>query len=241
MSEQATDPTASARHIWRAGAIVTALSMSALFVACESHLDDEADMELASASSGSEFRDGCVDGVEEYIDEDGNYIICIYTNDEGGGDGGGDPCWDFPWLCDPDDGGDNGDGGVDDNGGVDGGDDGGGEEPPPACTAAGNDCTTAQKCCGSNVCAFGGERENPWCQAFVPSAWVGMCVDSPAGTPVYRNGTVCRYTNGQEFNATCLSVQKQSCVIGYNGDCGNGTYTMRIRDLVQAPEGTCQG
>ncbi len=219
-------------------AIALTIAISALVAACVSGIDDP--NEVA-------FRDGC-NGGGEYIDENGEEVICIYTEEPGDGGGGGDPCWTFPWLCGGyDGGGDAGDGGGDagDGGGggeAGGGEAGGGEEPPEGgCTAAGNDCTTAQRCCGSNVCAFGGERENTWCQPLEASAWEGTCVEMRPGSAVYRDGVVCLHTNSEMSNPTCLSVQQQSCVIGYNGECGNGTYTIRTRDLAQAEPGSCPG
>jgi hypothetical protein len=103
---------------WRAGAVSAALAVAATIVACETEVEDDPE--------ALEFRDGC-DGVDEYIDEDGNYVVCVYPDDDGGDGGydGGDPCWQYPWLCYPsDDGGydggyDGGDGGYD--GGYDGG------------------------------------------------------------------------------------------------------------------------
>ncbi|HWB81483.1 MAG TPA: hypothetical protein VG755_41260 [Nannocystaceae bacterium] len=208
------------------------IAISALVAACVSGIDDE--------EADADFRD--CDGAEEYIDENGEEVICIYTDEPGDGGGdGSDPCWQFPWLCYPggDEGGDewSGDGGGEAGGGGDGGGDDGGE----TCTQYGNDCTTAQRCCGSNVCAYGGERDTTWCQPLETSAWTGSCVTARTGAAVYRNGSVCRHINGQEFNSTCYSVQQQSCVIGYNGDCGNGTYTIQLRDLAQAEPGTCKG
>jgi len=231
LSKQPTHATnlAKPRH---GRAIAITIAISALVAACVSGIDDEDD---------AEFRDGC-DGAEEYIDENGEEVICVYTDEPGGGGGSSDPCWDYPWLCYPggdDDGG--GDGGEAGGGEAGGGEAGGGEEPPLGCTAAGNDCTTAEACCGRNVCAFGGERDTTWCQPLEPTAWAGSCVESRPGTPVYRNGAVCLYTNSEMSNATCHSVQKESCVIGYNGECGQGTYTMRIRDLAQAEPGSCAG
>lgn len=214
----------------RGRVIALTIAISALFAACVSGGDDE--------EADADFRD--CDGAEEYIDENGEEVICVYTDEPGSG--GGDPCWQFPWLCYPgydDDGG--GELGGDDGGEVGGGGDGGGDDGGETCTPAGNDCTTAQRCCGSNVCAYGGERDTTWCQALEPTAWAGSCVDARTGAAVYRNGSVCRYINGQEYTSTCLSVQQQSCVIGYNGDCGKGTYTIHIRDLVQAPPGACKG
>ena len=114
------------RTIGLAIAILTSIG------ACVAMDDDEGD---------AEFRDGC-DGVEEYIDQNGEEVICVYTDDPGegggdeygedeyggdeyGGDDSSDPCWANPWLCSSDDWGD--DGGYDDGGGeVGGGDDGGG-------------------------------------------------------------------------------------------------------------------
>jgi hypothetical protein len=233
MSKQSIHTTNSVKRRHRR-AIALTIAVSALFAACISGMEDEGDVE---------FRDDC-DGPEEYIDQNGEEVICVYTEEPGGSGGGGDPCWYFPWLC----GGDGGDGGGDagDGGGeAGGGGDGGYEEPPPPpppppCTAANNDCTTAQPCCGSNVCAFGGERDEPWCQPLEASAWLDSCAQMRVGSPVYRNGSVCHHTTAEMFNATCYEVTGTSCVVGYNGDCGSGPYTIRIRDLVQAPYDTCK-
>ncbi len=237
MNKHSTNSTNSAKP--RHGrAIALTIAISALVAACVSGMEAEDDVA---------FRDHC-EGQEEYIDQNGEEVICVYTDEPGDG-GGGDPCWTFPWLCG---GGDAGDGGGGEAGGGEaGGGDGGGEagggeagggeeEPPPGCTSAGNDCTTAQACCGSNVCAFGGEREGTWCQGFVASAWLDACAEMRVGSPVYHNGAVCHHINGNEFNATCYEVTGTSCVVGYNGDCGSGPYTIRIRDLAQAASDTCK-
>lgn len=126
MHAQPTDRSSFRHHTWR-GPFAVALAIAASSAACL--LGTETDDHL-------EFRAGC-DGAEEYLDENGEMVICVYTDDYGGGDGGGDddddgdggdPCWMFPWLCDPtwgdDDGGDDG---ADDGG--DGGDEGGPECP----------------------------------------------------------------------------------------------------------------
>ncbi len=230
MAHEANHPARNPHHPWRALCLGITITMSAAIAACVGGIDDDDD-------DDPEFRDGC-DGAEEYIDENGEEVICVYTEEPGSG-GGGDPCWDYPWLCYPPGDDDGGEVGGEAGGGEVGGGDGG--EPPEGCTPAGNDCTTAERCCGSNVCAYGGERENTWCQPLESSAWAGSCVEARAGAAVYRNGAVCRHINGQEFNSTCFSVEQQSCVIGYNGDCGSGTYTIRIRDLAQADPGTCRG
>lgn len=223
--------TAKPRH---GRVIALTVAISALFGACVSGMDDDADLE---------FRDGC-DGSPEYIDQNGEEVICVYTEEPGGSGGGSgneDPCWYFPWLCGGGDAGDGGEVGGGDGGGEVGGGGDGGEEPPMGgCTPAGNDCTTAEACCGSNVCAFGGERDEPWCQAFEASAWLDSCAQARVGSPVYRNGSVCHYTNADMYNATCYEVTGTSCVVGYNGDCGSGPYTIRIRDLVQRPYDTCK-
>lgn len=121
MDQHAHDPDSHSRPHRRGRAITVAVAMSALLVACISGIEDD-DEDLG-------FREGC-DGAEEYIDENGEMVICVYTDEPGDGGGGGDPCWYFPWLCYPggDDGGDGGDGGDDG-----GGDGGGGGELPPAC------------------------------------------------------------------------------------------------------------
>ena len=41
---------------------------------------------------------GCVDGAESYIDENGDEVICVYTDDPGDTD----PCTLDPSLCNPD-------------------------------------------------------------------------------------------------------------------------------------------
>jgi len=94
--------------------------MSAAIAACvtENDADDDEDHD-------AEFRDGC-DGVEEYIDANGEEVICVYTDEPGDNGGGGDPCWDYPWLCYP--GGDDGGGEV---GGEAGGEAGGGDGGDP--------------------------------------------------------------------------------------------------------------
>ena len=117
-------------------------------------------------------------------------------------------------------------------------DDGGGWEPD-ACTPYGNDCTVGMRCCGSNVCAYDGERDRPWCQPFESSDWDGRCVRARTGSEVRKNGSVCRHTNGMETDTACLDVSGQSCVIGYNGDCGHGEYTIHTRDLAQVPSENC--
>lgn len=119
MHAHPSDRSSPRNHTWR-GPFAVALAIAASSAACL--LATETDEHL-------KFRDGC-DGAEEYINENGEEVICVYTDDYGGGDGGngdgGDPCWMFPWLCDPtwgdDDGGDEGDGG-------DGGEVGGPECP----------------------------------------------------------------------------------------------------------------
>lgn len=111
------------QHTWRSPFAI-ALAISASGAACVSGSEPNGNLE---------FRDGC-DGAEEYIDENGEEVICVYTDDFGGGgddsngdDSNGDPCWTFPWLCDPTWG--------DDDGGDDGADDGGdgGEGGVPEC------------------------------------------------------------------------------------------------------------
>jgi hypothetical protein len=231
MNEQATHPIVNPHHPWRVRAIGIAMATSAAIAACVAGTDGDEE-ELG-------FRAGC-DGVEEYIDANGDVVYCVYTVDSGGG-GGGDVCWDYPWLCDSDDDGGEAGGGEAGGGEAGGGEAGGEVEPSKPCTRSGDDCTTARRCCGSNVCGYGGERDATWCQPLEPTAWTNSCVTSRTGTPVYRNGTVCLYTNGSMTNPTCHAIEGQSCVIGYNGECGNGTYTMRLSDLVQAPPGSCAG
>ena len=97
------------------------IAIATSIAACVTMDDDEDD---------AEFRDGC-DGVEEYIDQNGEEVICVYTDEPGddGGDDNSDPCWANPWLCSGDDWGDDDgdDGNYDDGGGeAGGGDDGGG-------------------------------------------------------------------------------------------------------------------
>lgn len=144
-------------------------------------------------------------------------------------------CWSCGQLCDP--------WGTGDPWGGWGG--GGGSvdpdppPPPPPCTSYGNDCTAAQACCGSNVCAFGGERDEPWCQPLETAQWQGSCVQARAGSTVYKNGNYCRTINGEETASTCHEVSNQRCVIGYNGDCGSGDYSIRIRDLAQVSSDNC--
>lgn len=104
----------------RRHAVGIAIVITAAITACvtegESEIADEHD---------AEFRDGC-DGAEEYIDQNGEEVICVYTEEPGGGGeaGGGDPCWDYPWLCAPggdEDGGEAGGDGGEAGGGGDGG------------------------------------------------------------------------------------------------------------------------
>ena len=101
----------------RARSASLALATAGSITACGS-MDEEDE---------AEFRDGC-DGVEEYIDENGEEVICVYTDEPGdaGGDEIDDPCWVNPWLCSGDDWGDSGGGDVDGGGEAGGGDDGGG-------------------------------------------------------------------------------------------------------------------
>lgn len=107
---------ATRRHLSRnATTIGIALAISA----CRSRGDGADDLE---------FREGC-DGAEEYIDENGETVICIYTDEPGDSNSGGDPCWQFPWLCDPTWGDDDGGDDYGDDGG-DGGGDGGSPECP---------------------------------------------------------------------------------------------------------------
>lgn len=110
---------------------------------------------------------------------------------------------------------------------------------PNACTPYPDDCDESRPCCASNVCAYGGERDVPWCQPFEAWAWEDACVLARAGAAVYRGDSVCRTINGEEYAVTCLEVANERCTIGYNGDCGEGAYTIRIRDLVQQPLDTC--
>lgn len=102
----------SHRSLTSRAAVGIALAMSA---ACISADDTD---------PGLEFRDGC-DGAQEYIDENGETVICIYTDEPGDTySSGGDPCWSFPWLCDPTWGDDDGGDDYGDDGGDDGGDGG---------------------------------------------------------------------------------------------------------------------
>lgn len=126
MHEQTISSTLHPQQRRRARAVAIVIAMSAAIAACVTSVEDEDEVD-----HDAEFRDGC-DGVEEYIDENGEEVICVYTEDHGGGgdgggnDGGGDPCWDYPWLCDPSDGG--GEAGGDGGGEAGGGGDGGGEQ-----------------------------------------------------------------------------------------------------------------
>jgi hypothetical protein len=115
----------AARHLGGMLKQALPLGLALAFAACVT-MDEDEDVE---------FRDGCEDGVEEYIDQNGEEVICVYTDepgdgggDEEAGDDNSDPCWANPWLCSGDDWGDDGgydDGGYDDGGGEAGGGDGG--------------------------------------------------------------------------------------------------------------------
>lgn len=142
-------------------------------------------------------------------------------------------CWSCGQFCDPWGTGDPWGGGGGGGGGYD-------PEPPvPPCTPYGQDCSVARACCNSNVCAYGGERDTTWCQPLNAGQWEGQCVQARAGSTVYKNGSYCRTINGQETASTCHDVTNQRCVIGYNGDCGSGEYTIKIGDLAQVPADNC--
>jgi hypothetical protein len=112
-------------------------------------------------------------------------------------------------------------------------------EQQTTCTGAGQTCSIGKRCCGSNVCAIGGEREDPSCRAFDRSEWLDACTQGRKGAAVYYGSTICRRLNGEEMNSLCMDVKGSSCVIGYNGDCGSGAYTIRISDLAVVSRDLC--
>ncbi|MEJ7730820.1 MAG: hypothetical protein WKG00_16580 [Polyangiaceae bacterium] len=83
-------------------------------VACGSSGDPQADR--VAAPGKAQLDDGCSGGAESYIDEHGDEVICVYTEDPGDPpdpceldpdscwpDPDPDPCWMNPWLCNPPD------------------------------------------------------------------------------------------------------------------------------------------
>jgi hypothetical protein len=113
-------------------------------VACGSSGDPQA---AAVGAPGMEQLDGCGGGVESYIDENGDEVICVYTEEPGDPpdpceldpqscwpDPDPDPCWSFPELCNPPDPPDP----CEQNPDACGGSSGGGDPPqppePPKCT-----------------------------------------------------------------------------------------------------------
>ncbi len=106
-----------ARNVRSHRHLIWSAALLAISAACVSQSDPDV-----------EFRDGC-DGAEEYIDENGETVICVYTDEPGDTYGsGGDPCWYYPWLCDPTWGDDDGGDDYGDDGG-----DGGGDGGTPQC------------------------------------------------------------------------------------------------------------
>jgi len=113
-----------------------------------------------------------------------------------------------------------------------------------ACVKSGGSCSPSKRCCSGTVCAFGGERDDTFCQPLAETAWEGTCTQPRKGAAV-KVGTsstakTCRLINGEEYPSECFEQKNGYCVIGYNGDCGSGEYAIAIGDLTQLPRDQCK-
>lgn len=180
----------------------------------------------------------CDHGAPEYIDSTGQQVICGPTGPGGPeepppGPPGPPGCAELPGGCFPE---------PEPPEPPSPPEPGGGGEPPApvVCTPANNDCTTAQACCGSNVCAFGGEREGTWCQPFESAVWDQSCVKPRAGAQLYNGPLACRELNGSEGPFLCTEMVGANCIIRNNGLCGEGIYHLHVMDLVQVDRSSCK-